>query len=58
MVWKRIVDRVDIRIGQKVLIAPIGFRNAKLIGRVLGTLEAPRGNSSDMSGAGTTLSLG
>ena len=52
MVWKRIVDCVDIRIGQKVLIAPIGFGNSKLVSRCLRTVEAAGSNGGYMPGLG------
>jgi hypothetical protein len=47
VVGKRVVDGVDIGIGQKLLIGAVGLGNAEFRGRSLGPVRIPRGNRID-----------
>ena len=47
MVGQRVVDGVDIGIGEQLFVGAIGFGNAELVGGGLGAAEIARGDGDD-----------
>src|SRR5712692_693528 len=46
LVWKRIVDGFDLRIGQKLFVRSVGLGDAKCAGYFFGPAAVARGNRS------------